>query len=117
MAYKIKRFEVDQMTDRIANECADWEDVVWILADYLPYDVLEAIAVWDEVNSDDMTIQNISDIEAGCILADKYGVEWLKRESRMFDVYFDPPANPALESVCLSATELYIRGPIHVVGH
>lgn len=117
MSFKIKQRDLDTMTDRIANECANWEDVVWILADYLPYDVLEAIAVWDEVNSVDMTMRNLSELAAGHVVEDNYSVEWMKLDDGTFEVYVDPTNNPILEGITLGVPVIYLRGPLHVVGY
>ena len=52
MSFKIKQRELNEMTERIGNECADWQDVADVLIDYLPLSILDAVYDWDETNSD-----------------------------------------------------------------
>lgn len=112
MSFKIKQRELDEMTDRIANECADWDDVVWVLTDYLPLSVLDAVCDWDEVNLvGDCDLEDLGIAPGLAEFTDGLGWLWSKCECGQFDrIDDDDDLND--EESHVSAAYLMTRGPI-----
>lgn len=79
MSFKIKQRELDEMTDRIAFDAENWQDVAWILSDYLPLDIFDAVADWDVVTNSANALGEweISLSDDWSLFMDKTGREWM----------------------------------------